>query len=214
MGILAFLAAAFLLLLPFRYVGNGEIYNLLPGLSLFGLILIVPGMILAALLGSRTYRAQRGRATAVGTAIGAIVGWTSFFSLSWLTSVIPPPPEAGELEAALGSSGLAETAALYAFIPLTLFATAMVLYGLYSVRAAFEQRERLVLIGAVATAVAGLAVLLTSFEYQELIGAAVATVAGAVAGRVSGGGYARAGGDDMIPPGSTIRPREPRRKAS
>lgn len=214
MGILVFLAVAFLLLLPFRYVGNGEVYNLLPGLSLFGLVLILPGMALAALLGARTYRAQRDRATTAGTAVGAIVGWTAFFSLSWLTSILPPPPEAGELEtAALGTAGLAETAALYAFIPLTLFATAAVLTGLFSTRAAYEGRRRLVLMGGIAALVAGVALLLTSFEAQEAIGAVVGTVAGALAGRVSGGGYARAGGDDMIPPGSTIRPREPRRKA-
>lgn len=212
MGILVFLAVAFLLLLPFRYVGDGQVYNLLPGLSFFGLILILPGMVLAALLGARTYRSQSERATTAGAAVGAIVGWTAFFSLSWLTSIIPPPAEAGDLEAALGSAGLAEIAALYAFIPLALFATATVLYGLFSIRAAYEQRRRLVLLGAIATLVAGLAVLLTSFEVQNVLGAVVATVAGALAGRVSGSGYARAGGDDMIPPGSTISPREPRRK--
>lgn len=214
MGILVFLAVAFLLLLPFRYLGDGEVYNLLPGLSLFGLVLILPGMFLSAMLGARTYRSQRARATTAGSAVGAIVGWTAFFALSWLTSIIPPPPEAGELEAALGSAGLAETAALYAFIPLTLFAIAAVLYGLFSTSAPYEQRRRLVLLGGIATLVAGLAVLFTGFEVQAAIGALVATVAGALAGRVSGGGYARAGGDAMIPPGSTIRPKEPRRKAS
>ena len=61
MAILAFLAAAFLLLLPFRYVGSGEVYRLLGGLSFFGLVLIVPGMVLAAILGARTYRSQRTR---------------------------------------------------------------------------------------------------------------------------------------------------------
>ena len=61
MAILTFLAAAFLLLLPFRYVGSGEVYKLLGGLSFFGLVLIVPGTALAAALGARTYRSQRRR---------------------------------------------------------------------------------------------------------------------------------------------------------
>ena len=74
MAILAFLAAAFLLLLPFRYVGSGEIYRLLSGLSFFGLVLILPGMALAAALGARTYRSQRRRGTRVGMGIGAGVG--------------------------------------------------------------------------------------------------------------------------------------------
>ena len=67
MAILAFLAAAFLLLLPFRYVGSGEVYRLLGALSFFGLVLIGPGMVLAATLRARTYRSQRRRGTPAGT---------------------------------------------------------------------------------------------------------------------------------------------------
>ena len=66
MAILAFVAAAFLLLLPFRYVGSGEVYKLLGGLSFLGLVLILPGTALAAALGARTYRSQRRRGTRAG----------------------------------------------------------------------------------------------------------------------------------------------------
>jgi hypothetical protein len=109
MAILAFLAAAFLLLLPFRYLGSGEIYKLLAGLSFLGLVLILPGMAFAAALGARTYRSQRGRGTRVGMGIGAIVGWLAFFALAWLTGLVDP-------------SAASAGPAFYAFPPLALAA--------------------------------------------------------------------------------------------
>jgi hypothetical protein len=189
MAILAFLAAAFLLLLPFRYVGGGEVYKLLGGLSFFGLVLILPGTALAATLGARTYRSQRRRGTRVGIGIGAIVGWTSFFALAWLTGVLRPPT---------GSSGLA----YYAFVPLALAATGLVLYALFTREADFERRRNLVLAGAVVAVVAGLTILVSDFESIAIVGALISTVAAALAGWVAGIGYSRAGGDEMIPPGA------------
>jgi hypothetical protein len=189
MAILAFLAAAFLLLLPFRYVGGGEVYKLLAGLSFFGLVLILPGTALAAVLGARTYRSQRRRGTRVGTGVGALVGWTSFFALAWLTGVLRPPA---------GSSGLA----YYAFVPLALAATGLVLYALFTGGADFDRRRNLVLAGAVVAVVAGFAILVSDFEPLAVIGALISTVAAALAGWVAGVGYSRAGGDEMIPPGA------------
>ncbi len=193
MAILTFLAAAFLLLLPFRYVGSGDVYKLLGGLSFFGLVLIVPGMALAAALGTRTYRSQRRRGTRVGMGVGALVGWTSFFALAWLTGVLRP---------STGSSG----PALYAFVPLALVAGGLVLYALFARGPGFDRRRNLVLAGAALAVVAGLAVLLSDFEPLAIIGALVSTVAAALAGWVGGVGYSRAGGDDMIPPGAVLRP--------
>jgi hypothetical protein len=193
MAILTFLAAAFLLLLPFRYVGSGDVYKLLAGLSFFGLVLILPGTALAAALGARTYRSQRRRGARVGTGIGALVGWTSFFALAWLTGVLRPPT---------GSSGLT----YYAFVPLALVATALVLYALFARDTDFDRRRNLVLAGATLAVVAGLAVLFSDFQPLALIGALVSTVAAALAGWVGGVGYSRAGGDDMIPPGAVLRP--------
>jgi hypothetical protein len=189
MAILAFLAAAFLLLLPFRYVGGGEVYKLLAGLSFFGLIVILPGTALAAVLGARTYRSQRRRGTRVGMGVGAIVGWTSFFALAWLTGVLRPPA---------GSSGLA----YYAFAPLALAATVLVLYALFTREADFDRRRNLVLAGAVVAVVAGLAILVSDFEPLAVIGALISTVAATLAGWVAGVGYSRAGGDEMVPPGA------------
>ncbi len=205
MGILAFLAAAFLLLLPFRYVGDGGLFRLLGGLSGFGLLLILPGTVLAALLGSRTYRSQVRSGTRNGAGVGAIVGWASFFTIAWLTSVVPPPP--GSEGAGLASSGVISGFVRYAFLPVTLAAAGMVLYALFSGGADTKRRRRLVLAGGALAGVAGLAVLFTDFGASNLAGALISTAAGAIAGWVAGFGYARTGGDEMIPPGSTIRPR-------
>ncbi len=193
MAILTFLAAAFLLLLPFRYVGSGDVYKLLGGLSFFGLVLILPGMALAAALGARTYRSRRSRGTRVGAGIGALVGWTSFFTLVWLTGVLRP---------STSFSG----PAYYAFVPLALVATALVLYALFARGAGFDRRRNLVLAGTAVAFVAGLVVLVVNFEWLAIVGALVSTVAAALAGWVGGIGYSRAGGDDMIPPGATLRP--------
>ena len=192
MAILTFLAAAFLLLLPFRYVGSGEIYKLLGGLSFFGLVLILPGMALAAALGARTYRSQRRRGTRAGTGIGAIVGWLAFFTLAWLTGLVGP-------------SATAAGPATYAFPPLALGAAGLVVYALFSSNAAFDRRRNLVLAGAAVALLASLAVLAADFEPLAVVGALVSTAAAALAGWVAGVGYSRAGGDDMIPPGAVRR---------
>lgn len=190
-SMLAFLAAAFLLLLPFRYVGNGDVYNLLGGLSFFGLLLILPGTVLAAVLGARTYRSERRRATRVGAGIGAIVGWTSFFALDWLSGILRP-------SAGLDSGGLG----FYAFVPLALVAAGLVLCALFLRRAGFDRRRRLALLGATFALVAGVAILVADFERLAVVGGLISTTAAALAGWVAGIGYARAGGDEMTPPGS------------
>jgi hypothetical protein len=194
MAILAFLAAAFLLLLPFRYVGSGEVYRLLGGLSFFGLVLILPGMALAAALGARTYRSQRRRGTRVGTGIGAVVGWLTFFALAWLTGLLSPAAD-------LTSPGPASIA----FVPLALAAAGSVLYALFATEAGFERRRNLVFAGAGLALAAGLVVLVADFEWLAVVGALVSTAAAALAGWVAGVGYSRAGGDDMIPPGAVRR---------
>jgi hypothetical protein len=192
-AILAFLAAAFLLLLPFRYIGSGDVYKLLAGLSFFGLLLILPGTALAAVLGARTYRCQRRRGTRVGVGIGALIGWMSFFALAWFAQVLPTYT---------GPYGLA----YYAFVPLALVATGLVLYALFARDADFDRRRNLVLAGAVLAGIAGFIILVYNFEPLAVVGATISTVAAALAGWVAGIGYSRAGGDDMIPPGAFRRP--------
>ena len=69
-----------------------------------------------------------------------------------------------------------------------------------------------VLVSAALALVAGGLVLAVDPDALGLVGALVSTLSGAVGGWVSGYGYARAGANEMIPPGSTIRPSPPRRR--
>jgi hypothetical protein len=210
MGMLTFLAANFLLVLPSRYFGGGEIFGYLPPrLAFLGTVLILPGMALAALLGARTYRTPRRRGTRVGAGVGALIGWSGFFGLEWLAIAFGLNRRDQAFRTVVFPD-LAGSFAFYAFVPLTLVATALVIFALYSRRADFEQRQRLVLIGAGLAVLAGLAVVATDFDSLGVAGALISTLAGAVGGYVGGSGYARAGGDEMIPPGVQIRRRKPR----
>ncbi|HJQ30241.1 MAG TPA: hypothetical protein VJ827_12955 [Rubrobacter sp.] len=212
MGMLTFLATNFLLVLPSRYLGSGALFGYLPPrLAFLGTVLILPGMALAALLGARTFRTTRGRGTRVGSAVGALIGWSGFFGLEWLAIAFGLNRRDQAFRTVVFPD-LAGTLAFYIFVPLTLVATALVIFALYSRRADFERRRRLVLIGAGLAVLAGLAVVVTDFDSLGVMGALISTLSGAIAGYASGSGYARAGGDEMIPPGVEIRRREPRRK--
>jgi hypothetical protein len=212
MGMLVFLAANFLLTLPFRYVGGGEVYGYLPPrLAFLGTALLLPGMVLAAVLGARTFRTPRKRGTRVGTGIGALIGWSGFFAVSWL-AVAFGLDRRDQLFRTVVFPDLGGSLAYHAFVPLTLVATGLAIFALYSRRADFERRRNLTLISGALAVLAGLAILATDPDPLGVAGLLVSTVSGAVAGWVSGAGYARAGGDDMIPPGAEIRRREPRRR--
>jgi hypothetical protein len=212
MGMLTFLAANFFLSLPFRYVGEGEIYNYVPPtLAYLGTVVLVPGMVFAAVLGARTYRAPRQVAGRIGAGVGALIGWSGLFSVVWVAAALgfAQRDQAFRTETFADIGGLA----FYLFPPLTIAATVLVVYALYSRAADDARRRRLGLIGAVLAVLAGLGLLFSDPDLVGLAGALISTVSAALAGWVGGaGGYARAGGDDMIPPGATIRPRESRPK--
>ena len=212
MGMLTFLAANFVLVLPSRYFGGGELYGYLPPrLAFLGTVLILPGMLLAAVLGARTFRTPRRRGTRVGAGVGALIGWSGFFGLEWLAIAFGLNRRDQAFRTVVFPD-LSGTLAFYAFVPLTLVATGLVIFALYARGTDFERRRSLVLIGAALAVLAGLAVVVTDFDSLGVLGALISTLAGAVGGYVSGAGYARAGGDDMIPAGAQIRRREPRRK--
>lgn len=212
MGILVFLAVAFLLWLAIRYAGGGYAFGYtLPRLSFLGLVLIVPGMVLGAVLGVRTYRAERRRATRVGAGIGALIGWSGFFALEWFAVTLDLNRRDEAFQTVVFGK-LAGSLAYYAFVPLTLAATVLVIYALYSSRVDFAARRRLTLIGAALALFAGLLIIVTDFDLPGVVGALMSAVSAGLGGYVSGSGYARAGGDEMIPPGATIRRREPRQK--
>jgi len=212
MGMLVFLAANFLLVLPSRYLGGGELYGYIPPtLAYLGTLLILPGMVLAALLGVRTFRTPRKRGTRVGAGVGALIGYSGFFGLAWLAIAFGLNRRDQAFRTVVFPD-LEGTLAFYAFVPLTLLAMGLVIFALYTRRMDFERRRRLVYGGTALAVLAGLGVVVTDPDPLGVGGALISTVSGAIGGYVSGSGYARAGGDDMIPPGSEIRHRGPRRK--
>jgi hypothetical protein len=210
MGMLMFLLANFLLVLPSRYLGSGALFGYLPPrLAFLGTLLILPGMALAAVLGARTFRTPRKRGTRVGAGVGALIGYSGFFALEWLAIAFGLDKRDQAFRLVLFPD-LRGTLAFYAFVPLTLVATGLVIYALYSRNADFVKRRNLAVVGAVLAVVAGLGVVATDYDPLGVLGALISTLAAAVGGYVSGAGYARAGGDDMIPPGAEILPRGPR----
>lgn len=186
MATLAFLAVASFGLMPVWFVSGWNVFSALEGMAFFATLLILPSMLLGALLGARTYRSGRREATRNGTAIGAIVGWAGFAFLLWLESVAPGGP-----------------GALYWLaVPPVLVAAAFILYALFARAADMSRRRRTILLAALLAGATGLALLVADFGLVRLIVALVSTLAGAAAGWTAGIGYARAGGDDMIPPGA------------
>jgi hypothetical protein len=189
MAVLAFLLAVFLLALPFRYVGNGEIFSEVQlRLALLGLILIVPGMALGAVLGARTYRVERRLGMRAGAGIGAVAGLTSYLIFSALVEGMP-----------------------LLVVPLVLSA-GLLLYALFAAGWDLKRRRWLVFSAAGISALSGVVVLLLNFDLSELLSVLFSTAAAAAGGFVGGIGYARAGGDEMLPPDPTVRRGESRRK--
>jgi hypothetical protein len=189
MAVLVFLAAAFLLPLPFRYVGSGDVFSEIQlRLALLGLVLIVPGMALGAFLGARTYRVPRPLGARAGTAVGAAAGLVSYLIFFALFED------------------------LYLLLAALVPAAALLLYALFATGQGFARRLRTVLISVALAVLSGAVALVVDFDLLGLLGALFCAAAAAIGGYVGGIGYARAGGDEMIPPGSTIRPKEPRSK--
>ena len=197
MATLAFLAVASFGLMPLWFFSGWNVFSVLEGIAFYATLLILPAMVLGALLGTQTYRSERREATRNGAALGAIFGWTGSSFLLWLENVAP------------GGDG----ALLYWLaVPLVLAAAALVLYALFAHAAEMSRRRRAVIVAAAFVGVTGLVLLVADFDPVRLIVAVVSTLAGAAGGWTAGIGHARAGGDDMIPPGAVPKkgPRETR----
>jgi len=186
MATLAFLAVASFGLMPVWFLFGWNVFSFLEGIAFFATFLILPAMFFGATLGLRTYRSPRREATRNGAAIGAIVGWAGFAFLIWFENL------------ASGQTGPLGWLA----VPAVLAAAALVLYALFAGGAGMGFRRRLVLVAAVLSGVTGLALLVADFDPLLVVVALVTTLAGAAGGWTAGVGYARAGGDDMIPPGA------------
>jgi hypothetical protein len=188
MAMLVFLLAAFLLSLPFRYVGEGEAYSAtLLGLAFVGIALIVPGMVLGAVLGARTYRVENALGARAGASVGAAAGLAGylFFSLVGDLPLIAAP---------------------------SVVSLGLLLYAFFARGQELRRRRQVILLAAALSAFSGVAAFLLDFDPIALLGALISVASGAAGGYVGGIGYARAGGDAMIPPDSTIRRKEPRRR--
>lgn len=212
MGMLTFLAANFFIALPFRYVGDGAVYGYVPPtLAYLGMAVLFPGMVLAAVLGARTYRSPRRVAARVGTGVGALIGLSGYLSLVWASAAFG----FAERDQAFRTEIFADVGGVffYAFPVLTLAGTVLLVFALYSRKADLERRQRLGLVGTGLAVLAGLGMAISDPDFVGYVALVISIVSAALAGWVGGaGGYARAGGDEMIPPGAEIRPREPRRK--
>ena len=187
MATLAFLAVASFGLMPLWFFSGWNVFSALEGIAFYATLLILPAMVLGAVLGARTYRSERREATRNGAALGAVVGWAGSAFLIWLENVAP------------GGGG----APLYWLaVPPALAAAALIIYALFARSAEMGRRRRVFLLAAALVGVPGLVLLVADFDLVRLIVAVVSTVAGAAAGWTAGIGHARAGGDDMIPPGA------------
>ena len=212
MGMLVFLAANFLLVLPSRYLGSGELYGYLPpALAYLGTLLILPGMVLAALLGARTFRTPRTRGTRVGAGVGALIGYSGFFGLAWLAIALGLNRRDQAFRTVVFPD-LGGSLAFYAFVPLTLLATGLVILRPLCQRRGLRATAQARLCRGGARGACGARRRGDGSDPLGVLGALISTLSGAIGGYVSGAGYARAGGDDMIPPGAEIQRREPRRK--
>ena len=187
MATLAFLAVASLGLMPVWFFEGWDVFSLLEGIAFYATLLFLPAMFLAALVGIRSYRVPRDQGKRAGSAVGAVVGWTGFVFLVWLENV--------------SARGFADAGFIYWLtVPAVVVAAALLLYAVFPGKTDMEQRRRLVLIGAAIVGVTGLVLLAIDFSLLRVVVAVVSTLAGAGGGWTGGVGYARAGGDEMIPP--------------
>ncbi len=86
----------------------------------------------------------------------------------------------------------------------------LLLYALFATQWDLERRRRIVFLAAVISALSLAVALLLNFGSLGLLGALFSAAAATVGGLVGGLGYARAGGDEMMPP-ETVR-KKPRQK--
>lgn len=198
MATLAFLAVASLGLMPVWFFAGWDVFSILEGITFYATVIFLPVMVLAAVAGARTYRTERQLATRNGTAVGAVVGLIGFAFLLWLENVAAEGSEPGLFYWLVG--------------PPVVAGAALTLYAVFPGKLDHAQRRRLVLVSAVLVGLTSLALLAANFSLLQVMTAGLCLLSGAAAGWTAGIGYARAGGEEMLPPGVTEVRRAPRRK--
>lgn len=184
MATLAFLAVASLGMMPIWFFAGWDLFSILEGVTFYACLIFLPCLILGAIVGARTYRSGRRQATRNGAAVGTIIGWTGFVFPIWLENVI------------------VGTTVLYWFaVPPIVVGGLLLAYAVFPVELNPRQRRNLVLISAALTGATGLVLLAFNFSLLQVFVAVVATLAGAAGGWTAGIGHARAGGEEMLPPG-------------
>ncbi len=183
MATLAFLAVASLGMMPIWFIAGWDLFSILEGITFYAILIFLPCLILGAIVGSRTYRSGRRQATRNGTVVGAVIGWIGFVFPIWLENIIS------------GGNALYWLAA-----PPVVVGGLLLTYAVFPGKPGRKQRQTLVLASAALTGVTGLVLLAANFSFLQVFVAVVAVLAGAAAGWTAGIGYARAGGEEMLPP--------------
>ncbi|CAN5674162.1 hypothetical protein BH24ACT21_BH24ACT21_11270 [soil metagenome] len=184
MATLAFLAVASLGMMPIWFIAGWDLFSILEGITFYAILIFLPCLILGAIVGARTYRSERRQATRNGAAVGAVVGVAGFAFPIWLENI------------ASGATVLYWLAVLPVVI-----SGLLLVYAVFPSKLNLQQRQRLVWISAILTGITGLVLLGDNFSLLQLFVAVVAILAGAAAGWTAGIGHARAGGEEMLPPG-------------
>ena len=184
MGTLAFLAVASLGMMPIWFVAGWGLFSVLEGITFYAILIFLPILILGAVVGARTYRSERRQATRNGAAVGTVVGLAGFAFPIWLENIIA------------GDNALYWLAA-----PPVAVAGLLLTYAVFPGNPDFHRRRQLVLISALLTGATGLVLLAFNFSWLQVFVAVVATLAGTAGGWTAGIGHARAGGEEMLPPG-------------
>ena len=185
MATLAFLAVASVGMMPIWFIAGWGLFSVLEGIVFYAILIFLPCLILAAIVGARTYRSERQQATRNGAAVGAVIGWTGFVFPIWLENVV---------------SGT--TAPLYWLAAVPIIASGLLLvYAVFPGKMDMRQRRGLVLVSTALAGVTGLVLLIFNFSLLQVVVAVVAILAGAAAGWTAGIGHARAGGEEMLPSG-------------
>ena len=184
MGTLAFLAVASLGMMPIWFFAGWGLFSVLEGITFYAILIFLPILILGAIVGARTYRSERRQATRNGAAVGTVVGLAGFAFPIWLENIV------------------SVTNPLYWLATPPVVAGGLLLtYAVFPGDLESRRRRQLVLISAALVGATGLVLLAFNFSLLQLFVAVVATLAGTAGGWTAGIGHARAGGEEMLPPG-------------